>query len=369
MLYKYNFSAGPSVIDHDVLRHLAADIQDYKASGIGILEYSHRDEGDVVQNCIQNTSLLLRKVMSVPSSHEILFMHGGAHAMFAAVPLNLAGPEVNSKAVFIGDGFWNRKMAEEAKKYCKPVFVSEDDREEIFTAETKFIHVTANETISGIELHEDFSLPKGAPPLVGDFTSTFLSRKIDFSKYGVVYASTGKNLGPSGMVVVIVRKSLLEERNREMSICPGIMSFRTVLSTKPISNLFNTPNVFCVRALQLILEKIKNGGGIQKMNERAKSRSKKIYDAIDGSEGFYINSVAKVDRSMTSIPFRIRDLCLEAKFVQQSISEGFYNLVGHPLFGGLRVCIYNQLPDEAVFELVKFMKKFKQENINGIDNR
>lgn len=334
---------------------------------------------------MQGTCDLLREVMKIPDNFEVLLMHGGGHAMFAAVPLNLAG-ELGAHATFIGDGFWSKRAANEAAKYCVVRHTAAtshngdvsypDVSEWNINPEARYVHMTANETINGLEFHTDPTLPEGSPPLVADFTSTLLSRPVDFTKYGVVYASTGKNLGPSGLVVVIVRKDLIidqdegatdeEEGNRqgrntaELSVCPGIMSFRAAARKAPIANLWNTPNVFGVRALQLVLEDTKAKGGVEAMRERARHRAGAFYEVIDASNGFYVNNVEPEWRSLMTIPLRIRsgDKTLEEKFIRESTEAGFYNLIGHPLFGGLRITVYNQLPDEAVDALTSFMREF-----------
>ena len=324
---------------------------------------------------MQNTCDLLREIMSIPDNFEVLLMHGGGHAMFAAVPLNLGG-ELGAPADFIGDGFWSKRAAGEASKYCTVRHTAATSpngdvayphvSEWNITPGAKYVHMTANETINGLEFHEDPTLPAGSPPLVADFTSTLLSRPVDFTKYGVVYASTGKNLGPSGLVVCIVREDLLRDddeqggSSRELSVCPGIMSFRAAAKKAPIANLWNTPNVFGVRALELVLEDTKAKGGVEEMRTRARRRAGAFYDVIDASDGFYTNDVEPEWRSLMTIPLRIRggDKALEEKFIRESTEAGFYNLVGHPLFGGLRVTVYNQLPDEAVNSLSAFMRDF-----------
>jgi phosphoserine aminotransferase len=391
--WKHNFSAGPSCVDAGVLAKLAAELADFEGAGMGLIEHSHRDVGGPVQSCMTNACALLREVMDIPDTHEVLLMHGGGHAMFAAIPLNLAGPETpgattKNKAQFVGDGFWSKRAAGEASKYCACEHVAAtsplgdarypDPSAWEIDPDAKFVHMTANETINGLEFHEDPTIAvsnsdsdvtaAAPPPLVADFTSTLLSRPVDFSKYGVVYASTGKNLGPSGLVVVIVRKDLIAKDspiNRELPITPGIMSFKAAAATTPIPNIWNTPNVFGVRALQLVLEDTKAKGGVVAMRERARRRAGAVYDVVDASDGFYVNRVEPKFRSLMTIPITIADKALEEKFVRESSEAGFYNLVGHPLFGGLRVTMYNQLPDDAVDALVEFMTDFYRENAPG----
>ena len=334
----------------------------------GLIEHSHRDAGGPVQRCMAATCDLVREVLDVPDSHDVLLMHGGAHAMFAGVAMNL-GRAMGSKADFVGDGFWSKRAAGEASKYCVVRHVGLTSRTlggvaipSPFTwnvdPTAAFVHVTANETIDGVEFHVDPTMPPDAPPLVGDFTSTLLSRPVDFSKYGVVYASTGKNLGPSGLVVVIARKDLLTGE-REMAITPGVMSWSAAAKSAPIQNIWNTPNVFGIRALQLVLEDCKAKGGVTAMRARATRRAWSVYDVIDASEGFYVNEVEPEFRSTMTIPVKCKTPEIEERFVEESEKAGFYNLRGHPLFGGLRITVYNQVPDDAVEALVGFMQQFQ----------
>lgn len=357
--WKHNFSAGPSFIDNKVLTKLAAELTSFEETGFGLIEHSHRDNNGPVQKCITDTCNLLRDILSIPETHNVLLMHGGGHAMFAGVPMNLAG-KLGSKAYFIGNGYWSKRASSEADKYCKTYHV--EGLTHNFDPNAAYIHITANETITGIEYHVDPDLPNGSPPLVADFTSTLLSRPVDFSKYGVVYASTGKNLGPSGLVVVICRKDLLTG-NRELSITPGIMSWLIASNTTPIANIWNTPNVFGIRAMQLVLEDCKENGGVEAMQKHAKRRAQCIYKVIDSTNGFYVNTVNPEFRSHMTIPITIGHQYgkeMEKKFLNDSIESGFYNLQGHPLFGGIRVTLYNQIPDESVYALVEFMKEFQR---------
>jgi phosphoserine aminotransferase len=335
---------------------LRDEFTSFEDTGISLLEHSHRDIDGPVQSCMVNACDLLRDILSIPETHDVLLMHGGAHAMFSGVPMNLAG-EFGAKAYFIGDGYWSKRASSEADKYCTTIHVA--DATVDVDPNAAFVHITANETISGVEHHIDPSLLDGSPPLVADFTSTLLSRPVDFSKYGVVYASTGKNLGPSGLVVVICRKSLLGG-DRELKITPGVMSWAIASKTSPIANIWNTPNVFGIRALQLVLEDCKAKGGVEAMRIRAKRRARLIYEVIDASDGFYVNTVDPDLRSLMTIPITIGNQKMEKIFLDASRSEGFYNLKGHPLFGGIRVTLYNQIPDESVFALVEFMKKFER---------
>ena len=222
-----------------------------------------------------------------------------------------------------------------------------------------YIHICANETISGMEFLKDPSIGTLDCPIVADFTSTLLSRPVDVTKYGVIYASGGKNLGPSGHVVVIVNKALL---GKEMPQTPSILSYTLAASTKPIPNLWYTPNIFATRALNLVVKELEHFGGIEKSHKRVLRRAKSFYRVLDNSNGFYTNNVAPEFRSLLTIPFTIKgsNPKLEAKFAKEAQACNMHQLTGHHTVGGLRVCIYNSVPDCAVEHLLKFMVNFQK---------
>lgn len=330
---------------------------------------SHRDEGGPVQNCISSATDRLRSLLDVPSEYHILFMQGGAHGQFAAVPMNLLADK--NQADYVSTGFWSQRAIREASKYCT-VRLAYDGAKDGFThippvsewnisPESAYVHICANETIHGLEFLEDPELPDDSPPLVGDFTSTLLSRRINIRKYGCIYASGGKNLGPAGVTVVIVHKNLV---GLESPICPTVLSYAAMAYSKPIPSLYNTPPTFLIYMVDLVLMDNMNSGGVEMLEKRAKERSAKVYRMIDESEGFYKPRCKDLaHRSQMNVPFRIGgeagDLDLEELFCSEAQKRGLMQLFCHPLFPGCRVTLYNGIPDSAVDSLAEFMIEFK----------
>lgn len=329
---------------------------------------SHRDAGGPVQNCMSSAADRLRSLLDVPSNYHILFMQGGAHGQFAALPMNLLGHK--TQADYVSTGYWSQRAIGEASKYCN-VRLAYDGKDEGFTTippvetwdispESAYVHICANETIHGLEFLEDPKLPEGSPPLVGDFTSTLMSRAIDISKYGCIYASGGKNLGPAGVTVVIIREDLL---GMESSICPSVLSYSKMASSKPIPSIYNTPPTFLIYMVDLVLLDNMNSGGIRFLEKRAIQRSGQIYSIVDESNGFYkAKCQDHVYRSRMNVPFRIGagegDKEMEALFCTEADKRGLLQLFCHPLFPGCRVTLYNGIPDSAVDALVDFMIEF-----------
>mmetsp|Transcript_29051 Transcript_29051/g.81286 ORF Transcript_29051/g.81286 Transcript_29051/m.81286 type:complete len:430 (+) Transcript_29051:171-1460(+) len=364
-----NFCAGPAHIPTDVMLQLCVDMLDYEDTGIGIHEMSHRDVGGPVQNCMEATCNLLKQLLAVPDNYELLLMQGGAHAQFAAVAMNLL--RGHKKADYIDGGFWSDRARTEAAKYCDARLVpgvrknAEGKLEYIppsewdLSPDAGYVHICANETISGLEFLEDPELPDNVRrPLVGDFTSTLLSRPVDISKYGCIYASGGKNLGPAGICVVIVRKDLI---GHELPITPNMMSYAVFANTSPIPNVYNTPPLSAVRAIQLCCKKAIEHGGLSKCEERAVRLSTRFYKAIADSNGFYSVIAAPKWGSRTTIPFRIRtgDKELEDQFFKEAEAAHLHQTYGHHTVGGLRVCMYNAVPEESVTHLISFMEAFQ----------
>ncbi|WZN64659.1 phosphoserine aminotransferase [Chloropicon roscoffensis] len=367
-----NFCAGPAAVSDQVLLNLQHELLSYESSGMGLIEHSHRDVGGPVQTCMSNVCDLLREVLDIPDNYHVLLMQGGAHGQFAALPLNLLGSK--KKAAYVDGGFWSHKAANEAKKYCETVmiepFTTNKDGKLVYPEpsqwkvdpEWAYIHICANETINGLEFIKDPPVGTTDVPIVADFTSTLMSRPVDVSKYGVIYASGGKNLGPSGSVVVIVNDALL---GRELPICPGILSYSTAATTKPIANLWYTPNVFAVRALNFVLSEVAHHGGLNVAKEKTSRKAYKVYKAIDLSDGFYVNNVADEYRSQVTIPFTIgagkkNRPDLEKLFCEEAERCNLHQLAGHHTCGGLRVCIYNSVPACAVDIFFDFMISFKK---------
>ena len=299
----------------------------------------------------------------------MLLFQGGAHGQFAAVPLNLVGTS-GGKADFIHTGFWCERAENESKKYveCRRAYDAGVDNKFTTIADPSkwdvdndaaFVHVCANETIHGLEFLKDPSLAAGQPPMILDATSTLLSRPMDISQYGAVYASSGKNLGPAGLCVAIVRKDLVEQSAGQN--CPGVLSWHEAANSAPIQNIYNTPPTYLHYLLSLVLDTYKQAGGLEAMEQRAVRLSELLYETIDGSGGFYSNPVDETYRSRMNVPFRINggDKALEDLFTQEAKDLGYEQVFGHPLFGGQRITLYNMVPEEGVNLVNQFMLDFK----------
>jgi len=342
-----NFSAGPACLPVDVL--LKAQM-------------------DATKN--------IRTLLEVPSNYQILWMQSGAHGQFSALPLNLLGKKTSID--FVSTGFWSERAYTEASKYCDPRYAydgKQDSYSEIppveeweISNDSAYVHICANETIHGLEFLEDPELPPGSPPLVADFTSTLLSRTIDVSKYGCIYASGGKNLGPAGVTCVIIREDMvgLESEN-----CPSVLSYAKMVNSKPISSIYNTPPTYLIYMVNLVLQNNLSFGGISFLEERAKMRSLAIYALMDDSAGFYVPKCYDfAHRSRMNVPFRIGSVDgnsrLEEEFCSEAEKAGLLQLFCHPLFPGCRITLYNGIPDTAVEALVAFMKVFADKYADSV---
>lgn len=359
----HNFSAGAAMFDTNVLAHMQNNFLSYDNSGMGLFEMSQRDPGGPVQTCVARAEANIRLLLEVPDHYKVLFFQGGAHAQFAAVPMNLFG--ASAKADYAGQGVWNLKAASEARKFGEVHIPAGSVASEEgayppvdqwgLSDDAAYVHICGNETMSGMTFHTEPDVGSDRV-LVADMTSSLLSRPVDISKYGVIYASSGKNLGPAGNCVVIVRDDLI---GNELPQTPSILSWKTQADC---GNVYNTPNIFSIWALECITADLLAKGGLVTAGDRARRRAQLVYDLIDQSGEFYTNNVHAEYRSHTALPFRIHggDRQLEDLFVKESTEAGLLQLFGHPLLGGLRVCIYNGLPDEAIAELLIFMTSFQK---------
>lgn len=366
----HNFSAGPACCFDEVLMTAQAEFLNYKGSGMNFMEFSHRDAGGPVQTLMQDLVKNLRELLEVPDNYHVLFFQGGAHMQFAGVPLNLIGTEKKPKADFIMTGVWSKKTLTEHSKYVEThVAYNAEDDDEVrirdasewnLSPDSTYVHFTMNETMSGLEFLEDPDV--GDRILCCDATSTLLSRPVDISKYGCIYASAGKNLGPAGAAVVIVRDDLLDRARPDT---PGIMHWASMARSSPIPNVYNTPPTFMLYMMYLTTEQIKSQWGtLQNVEKTAIERSDRIYNYIDSSDGFYVARVEKKFRSRMNACFRIKndDRKMEDLFVKEAEKNGLQQLFGHPLMGGLRITAYNQIHDESVDAVLAFMKKFAEEH-------
>ena len=356
----YNFSAGPSMLPQAVLEKAAAEMLDYEGSGQSVMEMSHRSK--VYQSIIDKTEALLREIMNIPENYKVLFLQGGASSQFAMVPMNLMTG--SGKADYVITGQWAKKAYKEAARYGNVnVVASSEDKtfsyipkldKATFTPDADYFHICMNNTIYGTVYHD---LPDtGDVPLVADISSCVLSRPIDVSKFGVLYAGAQKNMAPSGVTVVIIREDLI---GKAMDITPTMFNYQTHADA---GSMFNTPPCYTIYVMKLVLEWIQEEiGGLDKMQELNEKKAKLLYDFLDNSKLFK-GTVVPEDRSLMNVPFVTGNEELDAKFVKESTAAGFVNLKGHRSVGGMRASIYNAMPLEGVEKLVAFMQKFEEEN-------
>lgn len=356
----YNFSAGPSMLPEPVLQKAAAEMMDYQGSGQSVMEMSHRSK--VFDGIYQETQALWREVMNIPDNYKVLFLQGGASSQFAAVPMNLMTK--SRKADYVLSGQFSTKAYKEAARYgdCKVVASSKDDNfshipvldPKEFRPEADYFHICLNNTIYGTVWHE---LPDtGAVPLVADISSCILSKPLDVSRFGLLYAGAQKNVAPAGLTIVIVREDLLGE---PLEGTPTMFNYKVMAEN---DSMYNTPPCWPIYMCKLVLEWIKNDiGGLEKMEERNVRKAQLLYDFLDQSALFQ-GCAQKDSRSIMNVTFVTGDKGLDAKFVKESEAAGFVNLKGHRSVGGMRASIYNAMPEEGVQKLVEFMKKFELEN-------
>ena len=356
----YNFSAGPSMLPESVLKKAAAEMLDYQGSGQSVMEMSHRSK--VYDAIIKEAEALLREVMNIPDNYKVLFLQGGASSQFAMIPLNLMTG--SGKADYVITGQWAKKAYKEAARYGKAnVVASSEDKtfsyipkldKSTFTPDADYFHICMNNTIYGTVYHE---LPDtGDVPLVADISSCILSRPIDVSKFGVLYAGAQKNMAPAGLTVVIIREDLI---GHAQDITPTMFNYQTHADA---DSMFNTPPCYTIYIAKLVLEWIKNEiGGLEKMQQINEKKAEILYDFLDSSAMFK-GTVVPEDRSLMNVPFVTGNDELDAKFVKAATEAGFVNIKGHRSVGGMRASIYNAMPVEGVEKLVEFMKKFEEEN-------
>jgi phosphoserine aminotransferase len=352
----FNFSAGPAALPQEVLEQLRDEMLDWHGHGMSVMEMSHR--GKAFVSIAQQAEADLRELLAVPSNYKVLFLQGGATAQFAAIPLNLTGPD--SVVDYVNTGAWSKKAISEAKKYCRVNVVADAAASNYSTvpaqAEWKrspdatYLHYTPNETIGGVEFP---FVPDGDVPLVADFSSTILSRPIDVSRYGVIYAGAQKNIGPAGLVVVIVREDLLGKARKDV---PTVFDWAAMAAD---GSMLNTPATYSWYVAGLVFQWLKRHGGLQAMGERNQAKARKLYGAIDTS-GFYKNPVAVECRSWMNVPFTLPNADLDKPFAEGAKKAGLVALEGHRSVGGMRASIYNAMPMAGVDALVEYMKEFQR---------
>ena len=356
----YNFSAGPSMLPESVLRRAAAEMLDYEGSGQSVMEMSHRSK--VYQGIIDGAEALLRELMQIPDNYKVLFLQGGASSQFAMIPMNLMTG--SGKADYVITGQWAKKAYKEAARYGQAkVIASSEDKTfsyipkldpATFTPDADYFYICMNNTIYGTVYHE---LPDtGKVPLVADASSCILSKPIDVSKFGILYAGAQKNMAPAGVTVVIVREDLI---GHAMDITPTMFNYQIHADN---GSMFNTPPCYTIYVMKLVLEWIKNDiGGLANMQKRNEQKAALLYGFLDQSSLFR-GTVVPEDRSLMNVPLVTGNEELDAKFVKAATEAGFVNLKGHRTVGGMRASIYNAMPVEGVEKLVAFMKEFEREN-------
>ena len=355
----FNFSSGPAMLPAEVLKQAQQELRDWNGLGTSVMEVSHR--GKEFIQVAEEAEKDFRDLLNVPSNYKVLFCHGGGRGQFAAVPLNILGDKTT--ADYVDAGYWAASAIKEAKKYCTPnVFdakVTVDGlravkpmREWQLSDNAAYMHYCPNETIDGIAIDETPDFGKDVV-VAADFSSTILSRPIDVSRYGVIYAGAQKNIGPAGLTIVIVREDLLGKANIE---CPSILDY-SILNDN--GSMFNTPPTFAWYLSGLVFKWLKANGGVAEMDKINQQKAELLYGVIDNSD-FYRNDVAKTNRSRMNVPFQLADSNLDNVFLEESFAAGLHALKGHRVVGGMRASIYNAMPLEGVKALTDFMIDFER---------
>jgi phosphoserine aminotransferase len=354
----FNFSAGPAALPAEVLEQLRDEMLDWHGQGMSVMEMSHR--GKAFVGIAEQAEADLRGLMAIPPNYKVLFLQGGATAQFAAVPLNLARPD--SVGDYVNTGAWSKKAIGEAKRFCK-VNVAADAggnyssipprAEWKLTPGAAYVHYTPNETIGGVEFHEVPDV--GDVPLVADMSSTILSRPIDVTRFGVIYAGAQKNIGPAGLVVVIVRDDLCGRGRAEL---PTVFDWTAMAGD---GSMLNTPATYSWYVAGADFQWIKRQGGLAAMERLNRAKAEKLYGAIDGS-GFYRNPVARECRSWMNVPFTLPSAELDKPFLEGAKAAGLVTLAGHRSVGGMRASIYNAMPMAGVEALVGYMAEFQRKH-------
>jgi phosphoserine aminotransferase len=360
MLRVFNFSAGPAMLPEEVLQQAREEMLDWHGAGMSVMEMSHR--GKEFMSIAEQAESDLRELLQIPDNYKVMFLQGGASSQFAMVPMNLTRDK--SKVDYINTGSWSKKAIAEAKRYAV-VNLAASTEERGFTTtpsqselkldpDAAYVHYTPNETIQGVEFPY---LPEtGEVPLVADYSSTILSRPIDVSQYGIIYAGAQKNIGPAGLTIAIVREELI---GNAIDNTPAMFQYATHSDN---GSMYNTPPTFGWYLAGLVFKWLKEKGGLAGMAVINQRKAEALYKAIDNS-AFYANPVAPESRSWMNIPFTLADAGLDGKFIEEASAAGLKTLKGHRSVGGMRASIYNAMPEAGVQALIDFMIEF--ERVNG----
>ncbi|MBI5741090.1 MAG: 3-phosphoserine/phosphohydroxythreonine transaminase [Nitrospirae bacterium] len=356
----FNFSAGPAMLPAEVLEHAASEMMDWHGCGMSVMEMSHR--GKEFVSIAEKAEKDLREIMNIPGNYKVLFLQGGATSQFAMVPMNLLRGK--KSADYINTGQWSKKAIAEARRYCNVNVAATSEADNFMNVppqsewkhnpDAAYVHYTPNETIGGVEFH--FIPETGSVPLVADMSSTILSRPIDVSKFGVIYAGAQKNIGPAGLTIVIIREDLIGEA---VAGTPLMFSYKTHAEN---NSMYNTPPTYAWYIAGLVFEWIKNKGGLAGMAGINKRKAEKLYAFIDKSD-MYRNPVDPACRSWMNVPFTLKNPDLDGRFLEQAKTAGLAALKGHRSVGGMRASIYNAMPEEGVDALIAFMQEFEKKNI------
>jgi phosphoserine aminotransferase len=358
MTQVFNFAAGPAVLPQEVLQQAAAEMMDWHGSGMSVMEMSHRGEEFM---SIHAAALHdVRELLAVPENYKILFLQGGGIGENAIVPMNLLGRKTQSAVVdFVQTGSWSTKSLKEAKKYCSVNIVASSEADKFtsipsrdtwaLSKDAAYVHICTNETVDGVEFQ--FTPDVGDVPLVADMSSHILSRQIDVSSYGVIYAGAQKNIGPAGLTLVMVRDDLI---GHALPICPSGFDWKVIAEN---NSMYNTPPTYAIYIAGLVFQWLKRQGGVAAMEQRNIAKAALLYDYLDSS-GFYQNRVADTCRSRMNVPFYLADETLNAAFLAGAKERGLLQLKGHKSVGGMRASLYNAMPMAGVEALVAYMKEF-----------
>ena len=356
----YNFSAGPAILPEPVLQKAQSELLSFEGTGMSIMELSHRS--GYFEKVLDGAEKGLREILNVPDNYKILFMQGGATLQFSMVPMNFLG--YGKSADYIVTGTWGEKAVKEAARFgtTNTIFSSADSgfrsipaRDELkFSSDARYVHYTSNETIDGVEFKYD--LDASGIPIICDASSNILSKPIDIEKYALIYAGSQKNIGPSGVTVVIICDDLLEKTAPDLV---PLLDYRKIAENR---SMLNTPNTWGIYLIGLVCEWLRSQGGLDVMAEKNETKAKLLYDAIDASDGFYSGHAEREARSLMNVTFRLPTEELEKEFCLEATSLGMDGLKGHRSVGGIRASIYNAFPKEGVERLIEFMKDFAERN-------
>lgn len=358
MTQVYNFSSGPAMLPVEVLRRAEQELTNWHGLGTSVMEISHRSKEFIA--VAEAAEQDFRDLLKIPSNYKVLFCHGGARAQFAAIPGNLLGDA--KSADYIDGGYWAHSAIKEAEKYCTPNTIDVKTtldgkrallpmREWQLNDDAAYVHFCPNETIDGIAIDEEPDF--GDKVVVADLSSTIMSRPIDVSRYGVIYAGAQKNIGPAGLTLVVVREDLLVKAQRYV---PSILDYKVLAENE---SMFNTPPTFAWYLSGLVFKWLKEKGGVAEMDKVNQAKADLLYGVIDNSS-FYRNDVAAANRSRMNVPFQLADAALDKVFLDESLQAGLHALKGHRVVGGMRASIYNAMPLEGVKTLTEFMIDFER---------